>query len=149
MYAASVEYLNRQQIIPNWGGGYWEQWYVYCFSFFSFCECVCVSLCVWFCLYSFAFTICPRLLSVRFLFCCCCCLIFLNNYFLFFILITLLYFTLLYFNFFVLSFFFFSLLFWAVCMTGSWFSSQASGLCLWGGRAKFRTLVHKRSPSST
>ena len=32
-------------------------------------------------------------------------------------------------------------------MTGSWCSSQASGLCLWGGRAKFRTLVHKRPPS--
>ena len=34
-------------------------------------------------------------------------------------------------------------------MTGSWCSSQASGLCLWGGRAKLRTLVHKRSPGST
>ena len=34
-------------------------------------------------------------------------------------------------------------------MTGSWCSSQASGLCLWGGRAKFRTLVHQRPPSST
>ena len=34
-------------------------------------------------------------------------------------------------------------------MTGSWCSSQASGLCLWAGRAKFRTLVHKRTPSST
>ena len=29
-------------------------------------------------------------------------------------------------------------------MTGSWCSSQVSRLCLWGGRAKFRTLVHKR-----
>ena len=34
-------------------------------------------------------------------------------------------------------------------MTGSWCSSQASGLCLWGGRAKFRTLVHQRPPSYT
>ena len=34
-------------------------------------------------------------------------------------------------------------------MTGSWCSSQASGLCLRGGRTKFRTLVHKRPPSST
>ena len=34
-------------------------------------------------------------------------------------------------------------------MKGSWCSSQASGLCLWGGRANFRTLVHKRHPSST
>ena len=33
-------------------------------------------------------------------------------------------------------------------MTGSWCSSHASGLCLWGGRAKFRTLVHERPPSS-
>ena len=62
MYPASVEYLNRQRIIPSWGGGLWEQQYIYFSPFFSFCECVCV----WFCLYSFAFTICPRVLSVRF-----------------------------------------------------------------------------------
>ena len=37
----------------------------------------------------------------------------------------------------------------AVWRTGSWCSSQVSGLCHWGGRAKFRTLVHKRPPSST
>ena len=36
------------------------------FPFFSFCECVCVCFCVWFCRYSFAFTICPRGLSVQF-----------------------------------------------------------------------------------
>ena len=65
MYPASVEYLNRQRIIPNWGGGLWEQRYIFFFHFFSFCECVCVCFCVWFCLYSFAFTICPRVLSVR------------------------------------------------------------------------------------
>ena len=35
------------------------------FSFFSFCECASVCLFVCFCLYSFAFTICPRVLSVR------------------------------------------------------------------------------------
>ena len=34
-------------------------------------------------------------------------------------------------------------------MTGSWCSSWASGLCLWGGRVEFRTLVHQRPPSST
>ena len=68
MYPASVEYLNRQQIIPNWGGGLWEQQYTYIFPFFSFCECVCVCLFVWFCLYSFAFTICPRVLYVCFFF---------------------------------------------------------------------------------
>ena len=48
-----------------------------------------------------------------------------------------------------LSFYFFSLLFWAEWMKGSWCSSQASGLCFWGGRANFKTLVHKRPPSST
>ena len=47
----------------NWGSGLWEQRYIYFFSFFSFCECVCVCFFVWFCLYSFAFTICPRVLS--------------------------------------------------------------------------------------
>ena len=33
-------------------------------------------------------------------------------------------------------------------MKGSWCSSQASGPCLWGGRDNFRTLVHKRPPST-
>ena len=33
-------------------------------------------------------------------------------------------------------------------MTGYSCSSQASGLCLWGGRPKFRTLVHQTPPSS-
>ena len=81
MYPASVEYLNRQRIIPNWGGGLWEQRYIYFFPFFSFCECVCVCFCVWFCLYSFPFTICPRVLSVRF-FCVCVFFNYLKNFFL-------------------------------------------------------------------
>ena len=34
-------------------------------------------------------------------------------------------------------------------MTGSWCCNHTSGLCLRGGRAKFRTLVHQRTPSST
>ena len=34
-------------------------------------------------------------------------------------------------------------------MKCSWCFSQASGLGLWGGRANFRKLVHKRPPSST
>ena len=38
------------------------------FSFFSFCECVCVYFYVWFCLYSFASTICPRVMTVLFSF---------------------------------------------------------------------------------
>ena len=38
----------------------------YFFPFSSFCECVCVCFCVRVCLYSFAFTICPRVLSIRF-----------------------------------------------------------------------------------
>ena len=100
------------------------------FSFFPFCECVCVCFFVWFCLYSFAFTICPRVLSVRFLFVwvyflalvvigrfvfwfgCSLLSLFLflnyfliffmfNNYFFFFLLITLFYFI-----YFFLSFFF-------------------------------------------
>ena len=33
-------------------------------------------------------------------------------------------------------------------LTGSWCSNQVSCLCLWGGRAEFRTLVHQRPPSS-
>ena len=37
----------------------------YFFPFSSFCECVCVCFCVRVCLYSFAFTICSRVLSVR------------------------------------------------------------------------------------
>ena len=118
------------------------------FPFFSFCECVYVCFCVWFCLYSFTFTICPRVLNVCFLFFLLKKIFFLiivfyfNNFLLF-------YFTLFYFISFFLSSIFFSLLFWAVWMKGSWCSSQVSGLCLWGRRAKFRTLVHKRPPSST
>ena len=154
MYPASVEYLNRQRIIANWGGGLWEQRYIYFFPFFSFCECVCVCFCVWFCLYSSPFIICPRVLSVRFWG------VFFSYYLkrLFFLIIIfyfnnfiLFYFTLLYFilSSFFLSFYFFSLLFWAMWMKGFWCSSQALGLCLWDGTAKFTTLVHKRPPSST
>ena len=107
MYPASVEYLNRQRIIPNWGAGRWEQWYIYFFPLFSFSECVCVCFSVWFCLYSFTFTICPRVLSLLFFFLFYYLKqFFLNNYF--FILITLFYFTLFYFILFylLLSFFF-------------------------------------------
>ena len=45
---------------------------------------------------------------------------------------------------FFLSFFFISLFFWAMWLTGSWCSGLVSGLSLWGGRAKFRTLDHQR-----
>ena len=41
----------------------------------------------------------------------------------------------------------FSLFFWAVWLTESWCSGCVSDLSLWGGRAKFRTLVHQRPPS--
>ena len=34
-------------------------------------------------------------------------------------------------------------------LKGSWCSGRVSGLSLWCGRAKFRTLVHQRPPSST
>ena len=56
------------------------------------CECACACFCVRFCLYSFASTICSRVLSIHFFF---GGVFSLNNYF--FILITLLYFILLYF----------------------------------------------------
>ena len=88
----------------------------YFFPFSSFCEWLCVCFCVRFCLYNFAFTICPRILSDRFflfLF-----LVFFNFkifflfsliiIFSFFILITLFYFILLYF---ILSYFLFFFLF--------------------------------------
>ena len=77
------------------------------FPFISFCGCVCICFFMWFCLYSFAFTICPRVcLSVLWFFCFFFFLLlfisfifnkFLNN----FILITLFYFI-----FFFLPFFF-------------------------------------------
>ena len=38
-------------------------------TFFFFCECVYVCFFVWFCLYRFAFTIYPRVLSVQFFVC--------------------------------------------------------------------------------
>ena len=42
--------------------------YIYFFfSFFSFCQCVCVYASFCDSLYRFAFTICPRVLSVHFL----------------------------------------------------------------------------------
>ena len=37
----------------------------------------------------------------------------------------------------------------ALWLAGSWCSGRVSGLCLWGGRAEFRMLVHQRLPSST
>ena len=56
----------------------------YFFPFSSFCECVCVCFCVRFSLYSFAFSICPRVLSVRFCVFFTSKKIFFLNYFLFF-----------------------------------------------------------------
>ena len=41
-----------------------------------------------------------------------------------------------------------SLLFWAVWMTGSWSSGRGSGLCLAGGKAEVRILVHQTPPGS-
>ena len=37
----------------------------------------------------------------------------------------------------------------AVWLTGSWCTGRVPGLCLWGGRAEFRTLVHQRPPGPT
>ena len=109
MYPASLEYLNRQRIIPNWRGGLWEQWYIYFYPLFLFFECVCVCFCVWFCLYSFVFTICPRVLSVRFFLLLKKCffiiiIFYFNNFILFYF--TLFYFVLFYL---LLSFFLFFL----------------------------------------
>ena len=42
--------------------------YIHFFPFFSFCECVCVCFFVSFCLYSFTFTICPKVPPAVFLF---------------------------------------------------------------------------------
>ena len=68
MYPASVEYLNRQRIIPNWGGRLWDQRYIYFFPFSLFVSVyVYASVCD-FCLYSSACTTCPRVLSVCFFF---------------------------------------------------------------------------------
>ena len=131
---------------------------------------------MWFCLHSFAFTICPRVLPVRFL--ClfvfvCFSIVFSTCYhwwicfwvwllssffffpFLYYFLIFLILIIIFYFNnsilfhFFLSFFLFFSLLFWVVWLTGSWCSSQVSGLCLWGGRAEFRTLVQQSPPGSS
>ena len=37
----------------------------------------------------------------------------------------------------------------ATWLTGYWCPGRVSGLWLWGGRAKFRTLVHQKPPDST
>ena len=68
MNPTSLEYLNRQRIIPKlrwWTLGAMI-YILFCFS--SFCKYVCVCFSVWFCLYSFAFTICPRVLFVKYFF---------------------------------------------------------------------------------
>ena len=46
---------------------------------------------------------------------------------------------------FLYFFLFFSFLFWAMWITGSWCSGQASGLCIWGGRTKFRIGIPETS----
>ena len=66
--------------------------YIIFFHFSSFCECVCVCFCVRFCLYTFAFTICPRVLSICFFF-----FFYLKNFFFLIIII--------YFNNFILFYF--------------------------------------------
>ena len=42
---ASVEYPNRQRIIPNWGGGLWEQDILFFPLFLSLWVCMCMLLC--------------------------------------------------------------------------------------------------------
>ena len=119
------------------------------FPLSSFCECVCVCFCVRFCLHSFAFTICSTVLSLHF--CFCFCFFYLKKFFLLIIFyfnnFILFYLTLFYF---ILSSFFLFFLPFILSREDedSWCSRQASGLCLWGGRANFKTLGHKRPPSS-
>ena len=114
--------------------------FVSVYVYASVCDFVCIALLLpfvlGFCLSVFLFF--NYLKNLFFLI----IIFYFNNFILF-------YFILFYFIFFFPSFFFFSLLFWAMWRTDSWCSSQASGLCHWGGRAKFRTLVRKRPPSST
>ena len=125
--------------------------------------CMCMLLCD-FCLYSFAFTICPSVLSVLFffflsiVFSACyhwwiCLLVWLLSLFLWlfnslFLIIFKKFNNFILFYYYFPFFFFFSLFFWAVWLTVSCCSGRVSGLCLWGGRAEFRTLVHQRPPSS-
>ena len=161
MFPASVEYLNRQWIITKLRQRTLGATIYIFYPLFPFCECVRVCFFVWICLYSFAFTIFPRVLSVRFfvfflvkflalvitggfvywfgyslLFLNYFLFFYFNNFFILIILFYLLFF----------FFLFFSLFFWAMWLTGSWNSSLVSGLSLWGGRAEFRTLDHQRPP---
>ena len=86
----------------------------YFFPFSPFCECVCVCFCGTFCLYSCAFTICPRILSIRFFF-------FIFLYKIFFLIIIF------YFNKFIL---FYVILFYFILFL-SIFSPFYSELCGW------------------
>ena len=90
------------------------------FSFFILWVCVYVSLCD-FCLFSFAFTICFGVSSVRFL-----------GIFFSFV--------------FVLYCFYFLFFLCTVWLAGYWCSGWGSGQSLRGGRAKSRTLDHQRTP---
>ena len=118
------------------------EWYVYA----SVWDFVCIAL-----LSTFVLGLCTSVYFILFVFTLKLFFFFLNNYFLFFYFnnFILFYLTLFYFfsSFFIVLFFLPFIL--TVWMKGSWCSSQASSLCLWGGRANFRTLVHKRPPSST
>ena len=75
--------------------------YIIFFPFSSFCECVCVCFCVRLCLYSFAYTICPMVLSVGFFFVFLFFCFYFKNcfFFLFFLIVIFLFF---YFNNFIL-----------------------------------------------
>ena len=113
----------------------------FCLSVFCFFLNIVFSACYhwWICFFGL---VALFFLSFFFLFLLLLNFFIFNIFFKFFILITL---HLFYFLSFIL---FFSVFFWALRLTGSWCSSWVSGLCLWGGRAEFRTLVHQRLPSS-
>ena len=150
MYPASVEYLNRRFI---WKLRRW-----------TLCAFVCIALLLpyvlGFCLSGFCLFVFSIVFSASYHWWICFLVWLLSSFFLpfffYYFLIFLTFNIFLFFNNFIfsLSFFLsfslsFSLFFWSVWLTGSWCSGRVSGLCLSGGRAKFRTMIHQRSPSST
>ena len=125
MYPASVEYLNRQQIIPRLKrrtlGATVDLG-------FAVCDWLVSDLHVY---HSLVFSTCYHWWV--------CLLVWLLSFFLISFFILIIFYKIFYFNNFLFFSFFlsfsFSLFFWAVWLTGSWCSGRVSGLSLWGGRA--------------
>ena len=98
----------------NWGGGLWEQRYIYYFPFSLFVSVyVYASLCE----YSFAFNICPRVLSVLFFFFFSIVFSACYHWWICFLVgCSLLSFFLLFFNFFIFNNYFFITLFYFISL---------------------------------